>query len=78
MKKSFIEHAKDVNKRYASVFKTLEEYDKTHKLPLRRYKRRVDLTIDAQLWNTFKEECKQKNVKMSNVIELWIKEHLKL
>ena len=76
MEKTIIAHAKDVNNRYASVFKILEDYDKTHKLPLRRYKRRVDLTIDAQLWNTFKNDCKRNNLKMSNVIENWIKTHL--
>ncbi len=76
MKKTIIAQAKDINTRYASVFKTLETYDNIHRLPLRRYKRRVDLTIDAQLWNRFKDYCKKNHVKMSNLVEQWIEKHL--
>lgn len=67
--KKFWDISKTVYERYKDLFQQLEDYDKTHKLRKIRYKKRVDLTIDAQLWNKFKNYCQKKGMKMSNVVE---------
>ena len=36
-------------------------------------KKRVDFTVDSELFKRFKEYCKLHNIKMSNVIENLIK-----
>ena len=39
-------------------------------------KKRIDITINAELLQQFKEYCKHHNIKMSNVIENLIAEKL--
>lgn len=75
--KKFWELGKDIDKRYKKAFEDLEEYDRTHKLGKTRYKKKVDLTIDSQIWNKFRSYCEEKNLKMSNVVENLIKKELK-
>ena len=66
-----------IGSKYPIVFKMLEEYDKTHKLRKDSYKKKIDLTIDTQIWNRFKAHCREKNIKMSNVVENLIKKEIK-
>ena len=75
--KKFMERSKKVTKKYPSLFKGLEEYDKTHKLPRWNYKKRVDFTIDVHLLSEFKDYCKTRNLKMSNIVENLIKKEIK-
>ena len=74
--KKFWKLGKDIDKRYPKVFKALEEYDKTHILRKESYKKKIDLTIDTQIWNKFKAHCKERNIKMSNVVENLIKKEI--
>ena len=74
--KKFWEINKTVTKRYPEMFKALEEYDRTHKLRKDSYKKKIDLTIDSRVWNQFKAYCREKNVKMSNVVENLIKKEI--
>ena len=74
--KKFWEISKTVTKRHPEVFKALKEYDKTHKLMKDSYKKKIDLTIDSRVWNQFKAYCREKNVKMSNVVENLIKKEI--
>ncbi|HLD02758.1 MAG TPA: hypothetical protein VJC07_03605 [Candidatus Nanoarchaeia archaeon] len=69
--------SKNITKKYPKLFKGLEEYDKTRKLPRWNYKKRVDFTIDAHLFNELKAYCKKKNLKMSNIVENLIRKELK-
>ena len=75
--KKFWGISKTIEKKHPYIFKALEEYDKIHKLRKERYKKKIDLTIDSQIWNRFKAYCREKNVKMSNVVENLIKKEIK-
>lgn len=68
--------AKEMKKKHPYVFTALEEYDRTKKLPKSRWKKRVDFTIDAEVFNKFRAYCEEKNLKMSNVIENLVKKQL--
>jgi len=54
-----------INK-HASIFKALEEFEKTGKTVL---KSRMNFTIDRETAKEFKEFCKNKNYNMSSKIE---------
>ena len=54
---------------YAATFEALAEYDRTGKLPKLSYKKRIDVTIDANLLRKIKEHCRKNNIKLSNLIE---------
>lgn len=75
--KKFWEISRAMDKKHPRIFKSLEEYDKTHKLAKWNYKKRIDFTIDSQVLNKFKDYCKTRNFKMSNVIENLIKKEIK-
>jgi len=58
---------------FADAFEALAEYDRTGKLPKLSYKKRIDVTIDANLLRKIKEYCRKNNIKLSNLIENQLK-----
>ena len=62
---------------YSEVFDALEEYDRTKRLKKINYKKRVNFTIDEDLFNEFRNYCKKNGLSMSNRIESYISKELK-
>ena len=54
-------------KKYAEMFKILEEYDNTHELPFQR--KRIDVTLSVRTINKLKELSKKTNKPISRIIE---------
>lgn len=56
-----------IKKKYKDVFKTLENYDKTHRLPFQR--KRIDVTLSVQAINKLKQISKETGKPISHIIE---------
>lgn len=74
--KKFVEMAKDAVRKHPEAFEALMEFERTGKLPKAEYKTRADFTIDAKLLRNFREYCKKNGMKMSAVLENYIKKEL--
>ena len=66
----FQKRIKKIIKQHASVFKALEEFEKTGEM---RTKKRMNFTIDRELSKQFREYCSKNNINMSKYIENCIK-----
>ena len=55
----------------------LLEYERTGKLKKVSYKERLDITLDEGVLKALKSYCKERNIKVSNLIEQLIKKELK-
>ncbi len=62
--------------KHQEAFEALMEFERTGKLPKLEYKERADFTIDAKLLRKFREYCKRNGMKMSAVLENYIKKEL--
>ena len=75
--KSFLEKAKEVIAKNQDVLAVFEELDRTGKFRKRTYKVRVSFTLDEELFNQFRNYCKQNGINMSGKIESCIRKELK-
>ena len=73
---SFLDKAKEVIARNQDVLNALEELDRTGKLRKVNYKTRVAFTIDEELFNKFRNYCKQNGINMSGRMESYIRKEL--
>ena len=73
---SFLDKAREVIARNQDAFAALEELDRTGKLRKTVYKTKVSFTIDEELFNKFRNYCKQNGINMSGRIESYIREEL--
>lgn len=73
---SVVEKAKKIIDKNQDMFIVLEELDRTGKFRKRSYKKRVNFTIDEDLFNKFRNYCKKKGIKMSTKLEQYIKKEL--
>lgn len=71
-----IEKAKKVIKENQDLFNIFEELDKTGVYRKATYKKRVNFTVEEELFNRFRSYCKKKNIKMSSKIEEWMKKEM--
>jgi len=62
--------------KYPEIFSALEEYDRTRRLPKLKYKKRVNFTLDQELFKEFRRLCEKKGIKMSTKIEDLIKKEV--
>ena len=69
--------ARKIIKENRAYLEALEELDRTGKLRKVRYKERVNFTIDEIILNNFRDYCRKKGYKMSNVVEQLINDLLK-
>ena len=53
-----------------------EDLDRTGKLRKLKYKKRVNFTIDEDLFRKFRNHCEEKDLKMSKIVEELIKNYL--
>ena len=74
---AFLEKAKEVIAKNQDVIAVFEELDRTGKFKKRIYKTRVSFTLDEELFNKFRNYCKQNGINMSGKIESYIRKELK-
>ena len=74
---SFLEKAKEVIAKNQDVLVALEELDRTGKLKKIAYKTKISFTIDEELFNKFRNYCKQNDINMSGRMESYIRKELK-
>ena len=74
---SFLDKAKEVIAKNQDVLNALEELDRTGKLRKTVYKTKASFTIDEELFNKFRNYCKQNGINMSGRIESYIRKELK-
>ncbi len=73
---SFLEKAKEVIAKNQDVLTVFEELDRTGRFKKRIYKTRVAFTIDEELFNKFRNYCKQNGINMSGRIENYMRKEL--
>ena len=73
----FLETARRIIRENPDMFSALEEYDRTRKLPKLTYKRRVDFTIDEEVFRKFRTYCQEEGLAMSKVVEKLIRKEVK-
>jgi len=73
---SFLDKAKKVIAKNQDVLNALEELDRTGRLKKTSYKTKISLTIDEELFNKFRNYCKQNGINMSGKIENYIRMEL--
>jgi hypothetical protein len=56
-----------IKKKYNEIFKTLENYDKTHELPFQR--KRIDVTLSVETINKLKRLSEKTGKPISRIIE---------
>lgn len=66
----FQKRIRKIIKKHTSVFKALEEFEKTGEL---KTKKRMNFTIDRELSKQFREYCNKNKINMSKIIEDCIK-----
>lgn len=73
---SFTEKAKKVIRENQDLFNVLEELDRTGAYRKASYKKRVNFTVDEELFNRFRSYCEKKGIKMSARIEECMRKQL--
>jgi hypothetical protein len=74
---NFLETALRIIRENPEVFEALVEFEKTKKLPKTSYRRRINITIDADLLRKIRQYCNSRGVAMSRLIEKQLREELK-
>lgn len=73
----FLQTALRIIRENPEMFRALEEYDRTRRLPKLSYKMRVNFTIDSDLVRKFRRHCQERGLNMSKLVEKWMKEEVK-
>ena len=73
---SFFEKAKKAIEKNQDMLNVLEEFDRTRKMRKISYKKRVNFTVDEDLFNEFRNYCKKNGFSMSNRIESCLRKEL--
>ena len=73
---SFIEKARKEIAENQDLINAFEEYDRTGKLRKISYKARANFTVDENLFNAFRNHCKNNAINMSARIESFMKKEL--
>ncbi len=72
-----VERAKKLIAMHPEWFEALGVYDELGKLPRFPTKVRVNFTVDEELYHKFKQFCRRKGLKMSQIVENEILEFLR-
>ncbi len=72
-----VKRARKIIDRYPEIFESLEEYERTRKLPKIYRRQRLNITIDENILRDFKAYCRKKNINMSRFLEKKMLEELK-
>lgn len=73
---SFFDKAKKIIERKRDLLTVFEELDRTGTFRKPVYKKRVNFTIDEELFNIFRNYCKKSGINMSAKIENYIREEI--
>ena len=73
---SFFEKAKKIIERNRDLLTVFEELDRTGTFRKPIYKKRVNFSIDEELFNRFRAYCKKNGINMSAKIENYIREEI--
>ena len=73
---SFLEKAKEVIDKNQDVIAVFEELDRTGRFKKRKYKTRVSFTLDEDLFNKFRNYCKENGINMSGKIEGYMRSEI--
>jgi len=73
---SFFDKAKEIIERKRDLITVFEELDRTGTFRKPVYKKRVNFTIDEELFNRFRNYCKKKGINMSAKMENYIREEI--
>ncbi len=76
--KGLIETTERLLKEQPEVFEALMEFERTKKISKFTYKKRVNFTLDPELFRKFRDSCDKKGIKMSNRVEQLMKEDISL
>ena len=71
--KTLYEYAKEGIKEHPELFEALLEFERTGKLKKPNPKTRANFTIDSRLLRRFRSYCENRGLKMSALIEKFIK-----
>lgn len=74
--KEFVKIAKKIIAQHPEAFEAMLEFERTGKLPRPQYKERVNFTLDRNLIRELREYVREKNQKMSNLIEELLREKI--
>ncbi len=74
--KGVLENALRVIKEKPELFEALLEYERTGKLPKITYKKRVNFTIDSEIFREFRNYCEKRGLNMSNLIERFMEKQI--
>lgn len=69
--------AKEAIAEHPEAFDALMEFEKTKKLPKFTRKKRVNFTIDSDIFTQFRRLCEHNSMKMSSKIEQLMLEQIK-
>ncbi|MBI2666663.1 hypothetical protein HYX13_03570 [Candidatus Woesearchaeota archaeon] len=72
-----VQRARKIVRENPEVFRALEEYDRTRKLPKLSYKTRATFTIDADLFRKFRIFCQKEGYAMSKIVEKLVREEIR-
>ena len=73
---SFFDKAKKVIDENRDLLTVFEELDRTGTFRKPVYKKRVNFTIDEELFNRFKNYCRKNGINMSAKIENYIRKEI--
>lgn len=71
------EKLKKIIDQHKNLFVLLDDLDKTGKLRKTRYKKRVNFTLDEELFRQFRNHCQKNQLEMSPIVEELVRAYLK-
>ena len=75
--KELVKLAKEAIREHPEAFEAMLEFERTKKLPRLQCKERVNFTLDRNLIKQLREYAREKNKKMSNIIEELLRKSIK-
>lgn len=73
---SFVKSAMKGIKKNPEIFSALEEFERTKKIRKFSYRKRLDITINEQILNKFRNYCREKGLNMSRIIESYMNKEI--
>ncbi|MCD4760127.1 hypothetical protein K8R33_04540 [archaeon] len=74
--KRIVKRARKIVNEHPEYFEVLMEFERTKKLPKLSYKKRVNFTIDENIFRNFRNFCQKKGYKMSSKIERFMEKEI--
>ena len=75
--KGLIETTERLLRERPEIFDALLEFERIKRVPKFTYKKRVNFTIDSEIFRKFQSYCENKGIKMSTKIEELVRNEIK-